>query len=91
MNATKQKYWNSYFKWPIYVFLAIGIYVVWTGHLVRGIEYLPLVLLVPCVVMHFFMHGSHGGAKDHDAGSHTQTNDLAANSEFDADDSGAKS
>lgn len=94
MNGTKQQNWNNHFKWPMYVFLAIGTYFVWTEHQAYVIEYLPLTLILACVGMHFFMHGSHGGhngPKDHGAGSHTKTNHSAANAESDSDDSGANS
>lgn len=84
MNDTEQKGWKSVSKWPFYVFLAIGGYFLWTEHQAHFIEYLPLTLIAACIGMHFFMHGSHGrhhGPKDHDTGSHNETNRSLATSD----------
>lgn len=101
MNGTEQrKGWNNSSKWPFYVFLAIGAYFLWTEHQAHVIEYLPLALVVACIGMHFFMHGSHGGhgrhdgSKEHDVKSHTDKNHEVPNSETassEAKDTGAKS
>lgn len=48
------------------VFSAIGAFFLLTEHTAHVFGALPFVLLLGCVLMHFFMHGGHGshGADD---------------------------
>ena len=50
--------------------LAIAGFFLWEEHEAHILGYLPLILLLGmCLVMHFFMHGGHGGHGS-DKGSH---------------------
>ncbi|MET4805016.1 DUF2933 domain-containing protein [Limibacillus sp. MBR-115] len=42
-------------------FLVIGGYFLWAEHQVHVVTALPWLLIGGCLVMHLFMHGSHGG------------------------------
>ncbi len=45
------------------IFLIIGAFFLVTehrAHLVRGLPYLPFLLLLACPLTHFFMHRKHG-------------------------------
>ncbi len=53
-------WWRDPKKWPFFVFLAIGAYFLWAEHEAHVIEFLPWILILACVGMHFFMHGGHG-------------------------------
>lgn len=41
--------------------IAIIAYYLLTEHQAHVIQYLPILLLLACPLMHFFMHGSHSG------------------------------
>lgn len=45
-------------------FLGIGGYFLLTEHWAHVIQALPYLLVLGCVVMHFFMHGGHGQGGD---------------------------
>ena len=50
-------------KWVFIGFMAIAFYFVLSehrAHLSGMLEYLPLLLLLACPLMHIFMHGHHG-------------------------------
>ena len=47
-------------------FLAIGGVLLFTEHRAHVLGALPYLLLPACLLMHFFMHGGHGGHRhDH--------------------------
>ena len=55
------------------VFLAIATFFLWDEHKAHILGALPYGLLLLCLIMHFFMHRGHGGARadrahDHRAG-----------------------
>ena len=50
-------------KWVLLGFLAIAAYLVIAehrAHLGGLLQYLPLLLVLACPLMHVFMHGRHG-------------------------------
>ena len=47
------------------IFLAIGGYFLITEHGAHILPFLPWLLLLACPLMHFFMHGGHGGHGEH--------------------------
>ena len=61
MDDRPTSWWRNPTKLPFAVFLAIGAYFLWTEHQAHVIEFLPWLLILGCVGMHFFMHGGHGG------------------------------
>ncbi len=68
-DDVKLPWWRSPTKLPLVVFLAIAGYFLWTEHRAHVIEFLPWILVLGCVGMHFFMHrghghGGHGGDTD---------------------------
>ena len=65
MNNTTAPWWRNRSNQALVVFLAIGGYFLWTEHRAHVIEFLPWVLILACVGMHFFMHGGHGGGHGH--------------------------
>ncbi len=53
-------------KWVFIGFLAIAAYFLITEHRAHLTEYLgywPLLLVLACPLLHMFMHGGHGGAR----------------------------
>ena len=69
MNEKTGSWWRNRSNLALVAFLGIGGYFLWTEHQAHVIEALPWVLILGCLVMHLFMHGSHGhGDKDGDRG-----------------------
>lgn len=69
MNQTKKAWWKNRTNQALMAFLAIGGYLLWTGHQAHVIAALPWLLLGGCLVMHLFMHGGHGHhGRGHGAG-----------------------
>jgi hypothetical protein len=65
MNGdVKLPWWRSPTMLPFVVFLAIAGYFLWTEHQAHVIQFLPWILVLGCVSMHFFMHGGHGHGGD---------------------------
>lgn len=60
MSSRTTPWWRRRTKLPFAVFLVVGGYFLWTEHQAHIIAYLPWILLLGCVGMHFFMHGGHG-------------------------------
>lgn len=46
-------------------FLLVIAYFLWTEHRAHVIQFLPLLLLASCPLMHLFMHGGHGHGHHH--------------------------
>ncbi len=61
MKDDSTPFWRNRSRLAFAVFLAIGGYFLWTEHQAHVIEFLPWLLILGCVGMHFFMHGGHGG------------------------------
>lgn len=56
-------FWRSRIGVGTIVFLAIGGFFLVTehrAHLIPYLGYLPVLLVLACLPMHFFMHGGHG-------------------------------
>lgn len=57
-------------RWVFWGFAAIAAYFLLTEHRAHVIQYLPILLLLACPLMHFFHghggHGSHGGDRSDD-------------------------
>lgn len=54
-------------KWVFIAFAAIAAYFLiaeYRAHLSGYLNYLPLLLLLACPLLHMFMHGGHGGHHD---------------------------
>lgn len=65
-NRVQGPFWRSRFGTALVVFLVIGGLLMAYEHRMHlfSIELFPILLLIVCVGMHFFMHrghGSHGG------------------------------
>lgn len=64
---------NSTIRWILIVLIVVaGAYLV-IDHGQHIAPYLPLAFLLGCLVMHLFMHGSHGG-HDHGSSDHEEHN-----------------
>lgn len=50
-----------------WVFAAIALFYLWTEHRAHLFGLLPYLFVLACPLMHFFMHGRHGGHR-HGAG-----------------------
>jgi hypothetical protein len=60
---------NRTFKWILIGFLLVAANFLITehrAHLGGVLNYLPLLLLLACPLMHLFMHHDHGGHAGHD-------------------------
>ena len=70
MNNTIKHWRSNNSRLAFLVFLGIAGYFLWAEHRVHAIQYLPLLLILACVVMHFFMHsGGHGKGQHHNVNS----------------------
>ena len=58
-------FWTSRAFVVCAAFLAIGLFLLWTEHLVHALGYLPYLLILACPLMHMFMHRGHGGHGGH--------------------------
>lgn len=47
--------------WGWWVFAAIALFYLWSEHQAHLFGVLPYLLLLACPLLHFFMHGRHGG------------------------------
>ena len=59
-------------RWIFWGFVLIAAFFLVTEHRAHVFQYLPFLLLLGCLLMHLFGHGSHGGeksAKKPDSGS----------------------
>lgn len=67
MQETHWK-WSRINQWLLWLGLAAATALLVIRHKAHVLEYLPLVILLACPLMHVFGHGSHGGrsAKDGD-------------------------
>ncbi|CAN7356919.1 DUF2933 domain-containing protein [Cupriavidus necator] len=57
-------------------FLLVIAYFLWTEHRAHVIQFLPLLLLAACPLMHIFMHGGHGHGHGHGHGPDDATKDT---------------
>lgn len=44
-----------------WLFAAIALFYLWTEHRAHLFGLLPYLFILACPLMHFFMHGHHGG------------------------------
>ncbi len=51
--------------WGWWFFAAIGVFYLLSEHQAHLFGILPYLLLLACPLMHFFMHGRHGGNERH--------------------------
>jgi len=65
MSDRTTPWWRNRTKLPFVVFLVIGGYFLWTEHEANIVAYLPWILVLGCLGMHFFMHGGHGSGNSH--------------------------
>jgi len=56
---------ESRFKWVLIAFALIAGYFLITEHRAHVIEYLPIGLLLACLLLHGFMHSGHGKLGGH--------------------------
>jgi hypothetical protein len=82
MNSdTPRPWWQLSSPWIFIGFAAIAAFFLITEHRAHAFQWLPLLLLAACPLMHLFHgHGGHGGHEDHRRGERT--------SDADADDRG---
>lgn len=53
---------------PLVGIVAVGGYLMATGHQLHLYQALPLLLLIACPLMHLFLHRHHCGGHDHGDG-----------------------
>lgn len=54
-------------RWVWMGFAAVAAVFLWTEHRAHLLGALPFLLLLACPLMHFFMHGGHGGGRHPDS------------------------
>jgi hypothetical protein len=59
-NSEPQSFWSSRYLIGLIVFGAIATYFLLSEHRAHFFGALPFLLLLACLLMHFFMHGGHG-------------------------------
>jgi hypothetical protein len=64
-DSERQSFWWSPQGIALLVFLGAAAFFLWTEHQAHVFGALPLLILLLCVVMHFFMHAGHGGHGTH--------------------------
>ncbi|MFZ5557466.1 MAG: DUF2933 domain-containing protein [Pseudomonadota bacterium] len=53
------------FHWVLCAFIAIAGVLLFLEHRAHLLGALPFLLLLACPLLHFFMHGGHGGQAGH--------------------------
>jgi hypothetical protein len=71
MNQTSTPWWRNRTNLALAVFVGIGGYFLFTEYRAHFIAVLPWVLVLGCLVMCLFMHGSHG----HGSSGHKDSNE----------------
>lgn len=69
-DAEHQPHDERRMTWGWWVFAAIALFYLLSEHRAHLFGVLPYLLLLACPLMHFFMHGRHGGHGH--TGSHTE-------------------
>lgn len=64
-QITAPPFWRSRYALGLLVFGAVAAYFLLSEHRAHFFGALPFLLLLACPLMHFFMHGSHGGHGHH--------------------------
>ncbi|MBM3357820.1 MAG: DUF2933 domain-containing protein [Betaproteobacteria bacterium] len=54
-------FFRSKVNWVLCGFLAIAAFFLILEHKAHVLEYLPVLILLACPLLHFFMHRGHGG------------------------------
>lgn len=60
---SRQERWG---RWGWWLFTVVALFYLLTEHQAHLFGVLPYVLLLACPLMHFFMHGKHGGHEQHE-------------------------
>lgn len=55
-------------KWVWWIFAAIALFYLLTGHRAHLFGVLPYLFLLACPLLHRFMHGHHGHKHEREAG-----------------------
>ena len=58
-------FWRSRYAIGLLVLGAVAAYFLLSEHRAHFFGALPFLLLLACPLMHMFMHGGHGGHRDH--------------------------
>jgi hypothetical protein len=66
--AEHERHYERRIAWGWWVFAAIALFYLLSEHRAHLFGVLPFLLLLACPLMHFFMHGHHGGHRHHDGG-----------------------
>ncbi len=66
MSEKTNPWWRKKANLALAVFFVIGGYFLIIEHRAHVIHWLPWLLILCCVSMHLFMHGSHGSGHDDD-------------------------
>ena len=72
-HVEKAPFWRSPIGLVLCGFLAIGALLVLLEHQAQFLGLWPLLILLVCGGMHFFMHGGHGGHGAHSHGGQERT------------------
>lgn len=71
MTRQSRSFWGSWNGWAAIALIAAVSYFLFVEHREHVFEYLPLLILLLCPVMHIFMHRGHshhqGGSKKRNA------------------------
>ena len=55
-------------KWVFFGFAAVVVLMLAVEHRAHLLGWLPWIILAACLLMHFFMHGGHGGHGENSGG-----------------------
>ena len=70
--------WGSRASIGLIVLGSIAFYFLLTEHRAHFFGALPFLLLLACPIMHFFMHGGHGGGRGHQHGDEQHADSAGA-------------
>ncbi|KSW27462.1 MAG: hypothetical protein BGO13_01110 [Burkholderiales bacterium 66-5] len=59
-SSLRPRFWRSSYGVAFLIIAAVAAYFLLKDHTAHVANYLPLLLLAACPLMHFFMHRGHG-------------------------------
>jgi cell division protein FtsW (lipid II flippase) len=60
-HSKPRGFWRSKTALAVVGFLLIGAFLLLSEHRAHALGFLPLLLILACLLLHIFMHGGHGG------------------------------
>lgn len=78
LDRPRKPYWSTPSGIALLVFGAIGAFLLIAEHRVHALGFAPYLILLACLVMHFFMHRGHGAHAGHEGHANPKDESSAA-------------